>query len=192
MRCLSGAIFQKMCLNVLKKWRVMNPFYTYSYFNNLVVSIIDHMPPYLRDVIFKMVFKNFGTGSFIDYKFYFRYGQKISIGRNVTINRGCTIYPSYKVASAFVIIRDNAVLSPQVTLIGAGHEINSLQLPDKAASIEIGENCFIGTGAIIRYGVTLGEGSVVASGSVVVKDVPPWSVVAGIPAKVIKNRIITN
>lgn len=154
------------------------------------MGILDLLPPPLRKLFFTLTLQDFGKKSFIDYDFYYRYGDKIHIGQNVTINRGCQIFPSYKIRSAQIIIKDNSVLSPGVKLFGAGHDIHSLALPDKAGQIVISENCFIGANSIIRYGVTIGQGSVIGAGAVVVSDVEPWSVYAGNPAKKIKNRKI--
>ncbi|WP_432561343.1 acyltransferase [Kineococcus sp. SYSU DK003] len=59
----------------------------------------------------------------------------------------------------------------------------------KKAHTRIGRNCFIGAGSILLPGVTIGDGSIVAAGAVVTKDVPPASIVAGSPAKVIRTGI---
>ena len=56
------------------------------------------------------------------------------------------------------------------------------------APVVIGDDCWIGRRVMIMAGVTIGEGCVIAAGAVVTKDIPPYSVVGGIPAKVIKNR----
>ncbi|QQC65847.1 CatB-related O-acetyltransferase [Paraburkholderia ginsengisoli] len=59
---------------------------------------------------------------------------------------------------------------------------------DRYGPIEIGHDCWIGSGARIKGGVKIGTGSVIAAGAIVTKDVPPYSMVAGVPAKVVKNR----
>ena len=55
--------------------------------------------------------------------------------------------------------------------------------------IHIGPNCWVGAKVTVLDGVTIGEGSVVAAGAVVTKDIPPYSIAAGVPAKVIKRRV---
>ena len=55
-------------------------------------------------------------------------------------------------------------------------------------TVKIGNDCWIASHAVILANVTIGEGSVIAAGSVVTKDVPPYSIVAGVPAKVIGSR----
>ncbi len=61
-------------------------------------------------------------------------------------------------------------------------------VPEKGLEIKIGNDVWIGHGAVILAGVTIGDGAVVAAGAVVTKDVEPYSVVGGVPAKFIKNR----
>lgn len=90
--------------------------------------------------------------------------NKIIIGENVAISKG-------------VIIRDSD-----------NHIINN-QVDDMTKPIEIGDHVWIGLRAIILKGVKIGNGSVIAAGAVVTRDVPPYSLVAGVPARVIKENI---
>jgi maltose O-acetyltransferase len=92
---------------------------------------------------------------------------------------------------ARIILGNNIALGPNVTLFGAGHDFSSLSLPDTAGSIVIKDFVWIGGNSTILQNVTIGEGAVVAACSLVTKDVEPYSVVAGIPAKEIKKRILT-
>ena len=68
------------------------------------------------------------------------------------------------------------------------HDINSHDFSAKGGAIEIGDYCFIGVNATVLHSVKIGKGSVVCAGAVVTKDVPEYSVVAGVPAKVIGAR----
>ena len=84
------------------------------------------------------------------------------------------------------------MLGPNVQLYTPTHPIspeerNGLQGPEGATPITIGNDCWIGGGAIILAGVTIGDGSTVGAGSVVTKSVPPRTVVVGNPAKPIKR-----
>lgn len=101
---------------------------------------------------------------------YFNDGVQLSCVRKITIGRGCAI-------AREVVIRD----TDAHRLADPGHEIS--------AEIRIGDHVWIGTRAIILKGVTIGDGAVVAAGAVVTKDVPPRTIVAGVPARVIREGV---
>ena len=78
-------------------------------------------------------------------------------------------------------------------VVGGGRGIGAAtarRLAEEGASVVIGDYAWIGGGAILLPGVTIGEGAVVGAGSVVSKDVPPYSVALGNPARVIKERVV--
>ena len=80
------------------------------------------------------------------------------------------------------------MLAPKVSLLSEGHPVDkNLRQTLTAGKIHIKRNAWIGAGATILQGVTIGENSIVAAGSVVTMDVPDNTIVGGIPAKVIKN-----
>ena len=87
-------------------------------------------------------------------------------------------------------IEDQVAISPRVTLVlnvnPGPSPLQQIYTP-KVSPITIKKGAWIGTGAIILQGITIGEFSIVAAGAVVTKDVPPYTLVAGVPAKVIKN-----
>lgn len=92
-----------------------------------------------------------------------------------------------------VTIGSDVLLAPRVSINTVGHSFDILDEPINSqkltlAPVKIENNVWIGLGATVLQGVTVGEGAIVAAGSVVNKDVPKNSVVAGIPAKVIKYR----
>ena len=146
------------------------------------------MPPFIRWAYFKLLCKRFGRRVLLDYDTYIRYPHKVSIGNDVAINRGCRIYPSLLNKQASISLEDGVVLGPQVTFFGAGQNPRTEDLSDIAASILVGRGAYIGGNSTIRYGVTIGEGAVVAAGSVVVSDVAAHTIVGGVPAKVIRQR----
>ena len=156
-----------------------------------MLPLLEISPPFLRTLVFKILFKEFGKNVFIDYKCYFRYPSKIKIGNNVFINRGCEFYSSRQFKDVFIVLEDDAVLAPNITFFGAGH-LTTAGLPDVAANIRVGRGAYIGGNSTIRYGVTIGAGAVVAAGSVVTKDVPENTVVGGVPARTIKPRYNKN
>lgn len=163
-------------------------FSIYSYALNLLYLILEVMPPFGRWIIFKGLLKRLGRKVLIDYKTYFRYPGKISIGDHVAINRGCELYASFLVASGYITLGNHVTLSPNVKMYTIGHDYSRLGLPDIAGPIVVGDYAWIGGNSIVLPGVTIGEGAVIGAGSVVTRDIPPYSVAVGNPAKVIKMR----
>ena len=149
-------------------------------------------PPIARNLIFRFVFKKIGRNCLVDYKTYFRYPKRISLGDNVTINRDCALYASYMVENVGITIGNNVALAPHVRIYTATHDYSTLSLEDAAASVIIEDNVWIGGGSIILPGVTIGTGAVIGAGSVVTRSVPALSVAVGNPARVIKARILSH
>ena len=109
--------------------------------------------------------------------------QKVSIGENTIINWDCMLY-----TTGGLVIGENVSISAGVWLITGTHDMNHPQFIDTYKPIVIGDYAWIGMRATILGGVTIGEGAVVMAGAVVTHDVPPFAVVGGIPAKVIRQR----
>ena len=115
--------------------------------------------------------------------FYTNFGRFITISKNVFINQACSFLDM-----GGITIEDNVLIGPKVNLITENHPLN----PDDRKTlickpIVIKRNAWIGAAATILPGVTIGENSIVAAGAVVTADVPPNTVVGGIPAKFIRN-----
>lgn len=115
--------------------------------------------------------------------FYTNLGINIQIGHNVFINHDCTFLDI-----GSITIEDDVFIGPKVSLITENHPLAPSERKSLVCHpITIQKNAWIGAGAIILPGVTVGENSVVAAGAVVSKDVPPNTIVAGVPAKVIRT-----
>ncbi len=115
--------------------------------------------------------------------FHTNFGKHIQIGKNVFINHACTFLDL-----GGIIIEDDVLIGPKVSIITENHPVNpSMRKMLDVKSVIIQRNAWIGANATILPGVTIGENSVVAAGSVVTKDVLANTVVAGIPAKFIKS-----
>lgn len=162
----------------------------YSWISNIGWVLMDVMPPMIRNFIFRVFLASYGSGSMIDYRTYIRYMSKVQIGNGTTINRGCRMLASHFHKDVKIVIGNHVAIAPEVCILAAGHDHKKRSLPDTAASITVGDYTWIGARSIILQGVTIGEGAVIAAGSVVSRDVPPYSIAAGIPAKVIKKRCI--
>ena len=111
------------------------------------------------------------------------FGKNISFGKNVFINAGCRFQDQ-----GGITIGDGVLIGHNVILATANHALE----PSKSrklnyAPIKICDNAWIGSNSVILQGVTVGEWSVVAAGAVVTKDVEPFTVVGGIPAKFIRK-----
>ena len=115
--------------------------------------------------------------------FYTAYGLEIHVGHRVFINQNCTLYDL-----AGISIGDDVMIGPNVSIITTGHPVAPSQrrawVVGKPIAIE--RNAWIAASATIVGGVTVGENSVVAAGSVVTRDVPPNTLVGGNPARVIR------
>ncbi len=115
--------------------------------------------------------------------FYVNFGKFIKVGKKVFINHACSFLDM-----GGIIIEDEVLIGPKVNLITENHPTNP---NDRQALITkpiiIKRKAWIGAGATILPGVTIGENSIVAAGAVVSKNVPDNTIVGGVPAKIIKK-----
>lgn len=111
-------------------------------------------------------------------------GLNIRVGREVFINQGCTLGDT-----GGITIGDEVMIGPNVSLITGGHPLDPATRRNVilAAPIVIERNVWIGAGAMVLHGVTVGADAVVAAGAVVTDDVPPATLVAGVPARVVRR-----
>ncbi|GAB4039367.1 DapH/DapD/GlmU-related protein [Spirosoma jeollabukense] len=115
--------------------------------------------------------------------FYTNFAQFIRLGKNVFINHNCSFLDI-----GGITIEDDVQIGPSVKLTSENHPLDPADRKTVLLQpILIKRNAWIGAGATILPGVTVGENAVVAAGAVVSRDVPPNTVVAGIPAKVLKT-----
>lgn len=171
---------------MLKKDRLLVE--NYHYLESFAYLLIAICPPFIRRLIYKVIFKEFGKNIHIGEGCYFEYPWKIRIGDDSNIGKGCQIYPSYQFKDVYVTIGKNVMIAPNCTIFGAGHPIDSPIDTHIAENVTIHDNVYIGGNVTIRYGVEIGSDSVIAAGSVIVKDVLPKSIVGGNPAKEIGRR----
>jgi maltose O-acetyltransferase len=128
-----------------------------------------------------------GTGKQVDVQmpFYCDYGSNIYAGENLYMNFNCIILDCAKIT-----IGDNVMMGPNVQIYAAYHPLlasERIKGPELAAPITIGNNVWIGGGAIICQGVTIGDNTTIGAGSVVTKSIPANVFAGGVPCKVIKE-----
>ena len=141
-------------------------------------TTMDEMRERLSEIIGSEIDKS--TTVFVP--FHTNFGKHIKIGKNVFINHACSFLDL-----GGITIEDDVLIGPRVNLTTENHPVDSAKRKDlDLKSILIKRNAWIGAGATILPGVTVGENSIVAAGAVVNKDVPANSIVGGIPAKHIK------
>lgn len=158
-------------------------FYLYKIFRRICMILV------------KSRFKECGKNVVINPFDTFSY-DTISFGNHVFIGKGAVLLASVSSIS----IGNKVMFGPKVTIMGGDHNASVIgrymidvneKLPGDDLPVTIEDDVWIGTGAIILKGVTVGRGSIVAAGSVVNKSVPEYSIVAGVPARVVKSRFST-
>lgn len=134
------------------------------------------------------IFKKCGKISTVDRKAYFGSGAGIEIGDYSGIGNSCRLPNDVKIGS-------HVMMAPGVTVIDTNHEFSRTDIPmcfqgdAVKAPVEIGDDVWLGTNAIILPGVTISRGIIVGAGSVVTKDFPEYSVIGGNPARLIRSRL---
>ena len=142
-----------------------------------------HSAEQIRECMSRLTGKPIDASFTLFPPFHTDFGKNITIGKNVFINACCCFQDQ-----GGITIGDGALIGHRVVLASINHGLP----PDERhgnypAPIVIGKNVWIGSGAIVLPGTTIGENAVVAAGAVVTKDVEPYTVVAGVPAKVVKE-----
>jgi maltose O-acetyltransferase len=138
----------------------------------------------------KRKFKSCGKNSIISRRSIFGYPQNISIGDGVYIGPEARFY-----GLGGITLERGVIIAPRVSILSADHNYDALRLDylpfDQRVTLRpvtIEQYVWIGYGSIITPGITIGEGAVVAAGSVVTRDVPSCAVIGGNPAEIIKYR----
>ena len=138
----------------------------------------------VRMALLRRLLGSVGDETVIKPIFVCDYGYNIRLGRNAFINYNCVFLDC-----APIEIKDNLQMGPSVQLYTATHPLEAdvrRSGLEYARPIRIGHDVWIGGGAIILPGVTIGDRSVIGAGSVVVDDVPPASIVVGNPARIVR------
>lgn len=112
----------------------------------------------------------------------------IILEKNVNIGFNSEIFSGSK-----VVIGQNTLIAAYVYIIGGGHDYSRADIPiseqeKPSYGIKVGKNCWLGAGSKVFDGVSIGEDTIIGAGAVVSRDIPPFSVATGIPARVAKSR----
>ena len=135
-----------------------------------------------RQALLEEVFASVGAGCNIRPPFYCDYGYNISLGRGVFLNFNCCILDVVKVT-----IGDMTQIGTSVQILTADHPRDPAQrrqMLEFGRPISIGANVWIGSGAILLPGVTIGDDAIIGAGSVVTRDVPSGATALGNPARI--------
>jgi len=138
-----------------------------------------------RQAILQQMLGRIGQDSIVEPPFYCVYGQNITIGDYVYVNVLCTILDCNEVH-----IGNHVMIGPNVQIYTAAHDLRAearIQGWEVARPVVIEDNVWIGGGAILLPGATIGRNAVVGAGSVVSRDVPANTLVAGNPARVLRE-----
>ena len=148
-------------------------------------NLTETMPE--RQTILQQLLGHFGQNSIIEPPFYCSYGQNIHIGDYVYLNYMCTILDNKEVH-----IGHHVMVGPVVQIYTAAHPLQveaRIRGMEVAKPIVIEDNVWLGGGAIILPGVSIGRNAVVGAGAVVTRSVPASTIVAGNPARVIREVV---
>lgn len=155
--------------------------------------LIAHLPPgrgfrRLRQSYYGEALKACGAHLQLEPHVILQYPERISIGEHVLINRG-----TYVTAHDEVSIGDGALIGPYVVINSGNHRYADRSRPmrqqnHETAPIVIGDDVWIGGHAVVLMGVELGRGCIVGAGAVVTRDVAPFAIVGGVPARQIGER----
>lgn len=156
-------------------------FYIYVFLNRIVFRLIPFW--YVRRLFIRPFSKGIGHHSQIDMDCFFFEPRRFKCGNHTHINRNVTID-----SRGGIEIGDCCSISFNCSLVTGRHDIQSPDFKYAPQPIVMLDYVHIGTGATVLAGVRIGRGAVVAAGAVVVKDVPDYAVVAGVPAKIIGYR----
>jgi acetyltransferase-like isoleucine patch superfamily enzyme len=147
-------------------------------------DILPHIPSWrCRRFIMRRLKMKIGYGTFIAKRNYIITPQQLVIGHHSHINRGCTID-----ARGGITIGNNVSVSYNVSIMTGSHDYNNPNFRGRFLPVHIDDYVWIGNNAVIQQNITIGRGAVVCAGAVVTKDVPSFTVVAGVPARPIGQR----
>ena len=142
-----------------------------------------HSPAAIRETVAQLTQQELDPSVEIRLPFYTDFGRNIHIGKRVFINNGATFTDL-----GGIYLADDVLIGPNATLISVNHPLDpAARHGVEPKPVYIRKNAWLGANTTILPGVTIGENAVVAAGAVVTRNVPANTIVAGVPARVIKT-----
>jgi len=162
--------------------------YLIQYFPPTTTPLVGKLSKKLRSVCGKMLFKKVGSNINIERRAFFASGRDIEIGDNSGLGINCKVPNNIRIGK-------NVMMGPNVTIYYSNHKFNRTDIPmnqqgfgePKITIIE--DDVWIGSHVIMTPGRHIKKGTIIGAGSVITKDFPEYSIIAGNPAKIIKSRI---
>ncbi len=191
-RIVSGGKFAPKAFLRFVKGAIVDSFHetkAYKWVRSIGTDVIPNdIVPYIpfwcmRRFILRSLGMQIAKGAFVMKKNYIMNLNKVKIGENSHINRGCLLD-----GRGGITIGQNVSVSHNVNILTGSHDMNSPGFMGVFLPVTIDDYAWISAGSTILQGVHIGKGAVVAAGAVVVKDVAPYDVVGGVPAKHIAKR----
>lgn len=180
-----------MTLGKIRKWIYFGLYYGVAKHLPISSYPLGRLGNKLRYLCCRNLFRRCGKAVNVEHGADFMFGETIEIGDRSGIGINAFI-------RADVSIGSNVMMGPRVTIYGRDHNVDRTDIPmmDQGMGsfepIVIEDDVWIGANATILKGVRISRGSIVGSGAVVTKDVPPYSIVGGNPAKVIRSRLVAS
>lgn len=138
----------------------------------------------LRAAYLKSYLGAYGAGTSVQMGCRFLNGRKVFLGARNVINFGCL----FDGRTHEIRTGSDVSIGPEAAILTLGHDPRSSDFRDQGGAVTVGDRAWIAFRAVLLPGVTIGEGAVVAAGSVVTKDVEPYTIVAGNPARRVGER----
>lgn len=171
----------------------MKKFYLLVYYSFVQYLPMQPFPGYkifyrLRYFFVKRIIKECGKNNIIKNKCYFGNGNRLKVGDNSQLGQNARL-------NGTITIGKNVLMGPDVIIMSTSHAFSRIDIPinqqgaEEEEPVIIGDDVWIGTRVIILPGVSIGDHSIIAAGSVVTKSCEAYSIIGGIPAKCIKKRI---
>jgi maltose O-acetyltransferase len=161
--------------------------HAYVYAVHLLHAVLDLTPWFVRGLVLRTLLGRLGRGAYFDHRVYIKFPWLVEIGANASINRGVEFYPDF-FGGHRIVLGDDVRVGPHARFHAAGHDLSGPGYAHTGGTITVGNAVWIGAGALLLPGVTVGDRSVVGAGAVVTRDVPPDAVAVGVPARVVRER----